>query len=702
MRIWLLHYFPFFFFRGNGDAIKHAYQLIVALLKNSDTELIDLVSIVNDEKIQVRSMTSASKTDNEDETNKSQRNHSLQILPNPGSHFYYLSFFRAIYLNHLSFHSESTTNIESADCVMAPSKSTDHSTRLIINSNKKSVSSVSQNPNRQTSRSSSSTTMTTKTSLPLTTTGAMWVNSSRSNRGTSSSGTANSNTGLSVGVWNSTSTSKISFQSNSSYSNKSNGQNNRYVSMSHKKPEPLLSLNVHSSTKPSKSTVRIANETQLNDTMNASTHQTAQSTMNLHSPVASSDKLKSSLTAEEYNPFASNILTSSLADVLTKPKETILLIDDNDGNTTKKMNFADAARRNVFNHTNSSDPVGIELEDSVPSHSNPKIVSGYWGSNSVQPQQTSSYGNVSPTSQLSRAPGANRQSVPVSPSIDRGMLDHSNPIISMDQSSSSPLFRPVTNPTLSSSHFGPIGSHRTSCLPPSVDPNYSDNSVPIRTNFNQTPPISNPIPFQAVPSQPSIMLNNHGFMTMPSNRSNLNPGAPEFQHAHRLPTGFIPSTGGVSPLNNAPMSANIMGMARMMEQQQHPNYLQSVASPVYPVYRAPTPTPSEIETMQHVQNQVLHFFHLHANQQQMMPPPPQLPTTLQIANMLAAKGQLPQDLNQAAALVAAYYYTNFMSRVPISTTMTNNIPTSSTVNTNGFKMVNPNQTDDISVHSSKQ
>jgi hypothetical protein len=125
-----------------------------------------------------------------------------------------------------------------------------------------------------------------------------------------------------------------------------------------------------------------------------------------------------------------------------------------------------------------------------------------------------------------------------------------------------------------------------------------------------------------------------------------------------------------------------MNIARMMEQRHQPQ-----PPPINSSQQ------SDIETMQHVQNQVLHFYHLHTNQQQHLvqqppPPPPQLPTTLQIANILASKGQLPQDPNQAAALVATYYYTNFLSR----TQQTNNIPLSSNVNTNVYETINTQQT----------
>jgi hypothetical protein len=165
-----------------------------------------------------------------------------------------------------------------------------------------------------------------------------------------------------------------------------------------------------------------------------------------------------------------------------------------------------------------------------------------------------------------------------------------------------------------------------------------------------------------------------------------------------------------------------MNIARMMEQKQQQLYTNNINVP--PVHSSQPPPPpvvptpsrplqqSEMEAMQqHVQNQVLHYWRLHANQQQLVPPPPQLPTTLQIANILASKGQLPQDPNQAAALVAAYYYTNFISRTQQqqqqSQTQTNNIPLSSNVNKNVYETINTQQqttpnSDDIPLTTGKQ
>ncbi|CAF5199069.1 unnamed protein product [Rotaria magnacalcarata] len=205
---------------------------------------------------------------------------------------------------------------------------------------------------------------------------------------------------------------------------------------------------------------------------------------------------------------------------------------------------------------------------------------------------------------------------------------------------------------------------------------------------------------------------------MSRSRSNLNPTAPEFQHCNRLPSPFMlppppPQQLSQAPMSNGPLSANIMNIARMMEQkqQQQQLYTNNNNSPVHATPQPPPPPPpqpivppqvlppvrplqqADMEAMQqHVQNQVLHFWRLHANQQHLVPPPPQLPTTLQIANTLASKGQLPQDPNQAAALVAAYYYTNFLSRTQQPQPPTpNTIPVSSNVNKNVYETINIQQ-----------
>ncbi len=70
----------FGFYRGNGDSIKHAYQLIMALLKNSETELMNLLPSTN----KTRSTTITSNHDNEDEIIKTQRVNTGQRLQNNG------------------------------------------------------------------------------------------------------------------------------------------------------------------------------------------------------------------------------------------------------------------------------------------------------------------------------------------------------------------------------------------------------------------------------------------------------------------------------------------------------------------------------------------------------------------------------------------------------------------------------------------
>jgi hypothetical protein len=353
----------------------------------------------------------------------------------------------------------------------------------------------------------------------------------------------------------------------------------------------------------------------------------------------------------EYNPFASNILTTSIVDVLTKTKESSNQSGTTNDESTTKMNFANVAKMNVPNKQSHQEPIVITMNESTSSslQSDPKIAPGYRGlSNAAPIIPPTNYDSLSPTSQLSRAPGSNRTHQSISPSLTKISLEQNGQTGSSTTSSTSsspsslkqqtnhfiqpqPLF-PIID---QQKPFGPIGSHR---------PPISTDEIPLQ------------IPPKFPPNLPSMyqqtLLNNPTY----SNRSSLNPSAPEFQ---------------------GPLSSNIMNIARMMEQQKQ-------QQPIYP--NIPTTRScqqADIDAIQHVQNQVLHFYHLQTNQQQHLvqqplPPPPQLPTTLQIANTLASRGQLPQDTNQAAALVASYYYTNFLSR----TQQTNNIPLSPNVNTN--------------------
>ncbi len=70
-----------FDYRGNGDSIKHAYQLIQALLKNSETELMNLLPATN----KTRSITTTSNHDNEDEIIRTQRANTGPRLQNNGN-----------------------------------------------------------------------------------------------------------------------------------------------------------------------------------------------------------------------------------------------------------------------------------------------------------------------------------------------------------------------------------------------------------------------------------------------------------------------------------------------------------------------------------------------------------------------------------------------------------------------------------------
>jgi hypothetical protein len=484
-----------------------------------------------------------------------------------------------------------------------------------------------------TTRSTSSS-APIKTPQPLTSTGATWVNSSRSNRAISSSSTSNSTT-INPSNW--------THPKSSSSHNKLSHSNHHYSyinSMNHHRHYPNNHLQSSA------------------DTNQTSPCKSSHSTSHQIPPVPSSLLVAAPpSTTGEYNPFASNILTTSIVDVLTKTKESTNQSGTISDESTTKMNFANVAKMNVPNKQSHQEPILITMNESTSSslQSDPKIAPGY----RVPVIPSTNFDSLSPTSQLCRAPGSNRAHQSISPSLTKIPLEQNGQTGSSTTSSTSsspsslkqqanhfiqpqPLF-----PTIDQQKpFGPIGSHRT---PISTD----EIPLQIPPKFPQNPPPPPPI-YQ----QP--LLNNPNY----SNRSSLNPSAPEFQ---------------------GPLSLNIMNIARMMEQQKQQQQQQQQQQP--PVYPNLPPTrscqQSDIEAIQHVQNQVLHFYHLQTNQQQHLvqqplPPPPQLPTTLQIANILASRGQLPQDTNQAAALVASYYYTNFLSRAQ----QANNIPLSPNVNTN--------------------
>lgn len=487
-----------------------------------------------------------------------------------------------------------------------------------------------------TTRSTSSS-APIKTPQPLTATGATWVNSSRSNRAISSSSTLNSIT-INPSNW--------SHPKSSSSHNKQSHPNHHYPytnSMNHHRHYP----NNHqpSSSSPPTDT----NQTSPNKHSHPTSHPISSAPCSLLVAAAP-------LITGEYNPFASNILTTSIVDVLTKTKEPTSQSGTTSDESASKMNFANVAKMHMPHKQTHQEPIVITMNEPTSSsfQSDPKIAPGYRGLPTTVPViPPTNFDSLSPTSQLSRAPGSNRAHQSISPSLTKIPLEQNGQTGSSTASSTSsspsslkqqtnhfiqpqPLF-----PTIDQQKpFGPIGSHRTGIAPDEIP-------LPIPPKFPPNPP----------PMYQQSLMTNPNY----SNRSSLNPSAPEFQ---------------------GPLSSNIMNIARMMEQQKQ--HQQQAVYPNLPPTRSCQQ--SDIEAIQHVQNQVLHFYHLQTNQQQQqhhlvqqpLPPPPQLPTTLQIANILASRGQLPQDTNQAAALVASYYYTNFLSR----TQQTNNIPLSPNVNTN--------------------
>ncbi len=484
-----------------------------------------------------------------------------------------------------------------------------------------------------TTRSTSSS-APIKTPQPLTSTGATWVNSNRSNRAISSSSTSNSTT-INPSNWThpkpSSSYNKISHSNHHySYTN----------AMSHPRHYPHNHQPLSTDT----------NQISPNKTSLPTSHSVSSAPSSLLVPASSSTPA----TTGGYNPFASNILTTSIVDVLTKTKETSNPSGTMNDESSTKMNFANVAKMNVPHKHSHQEPIVLNMNEptAASQQPDPKVAPGYRGlSNTVPVIAPISFDSLSPTSQLSRAPGSNRTHQSVSPSLAKIPLDQNGQTGSSTTSSTSsspsslkqqtshfiqpqPLFPTIDQPK----PLGPIGSHR---------PAISADEIPL-----QIPPKFPPNPS---PIYQQTLLNNSAY----SNRSSLNPSAPEFQ---------------------GPLSSNIMNIARLMEQQKQ----QQPQPQIYPNH-PPTRScqQSDIDAIQHVQNQVLHFYHLQTNQQQHLvqqplPPPPQLPTTLQIANILASRGQLPQDTNQAAALVANYYYTNFLSRSQPTT----NVPLSSNVNTN--------------------
>ena len=68
-------------FRGNCDSIKHAYQIITTFLKNSETELTNLLPSGNKSK----TTTVVTNHDNDDELLKTQRANTGPRLQNTGN-----------------------------------------------------------------------------------------------------------------------------------------------------------------------------------------------------------------------------------------------------------------------------------------------------------------------------------------------------------------------------------------------------------------------------------------------------------------------------------------------------------------------------------------------------------------------------------------------------------------------------------------
>ena len=589
------------------------------------------------------------------------------------------------------------------------------------------VSAVTSKPTA-TSTGRSSTTKkpatTVKTPQPLTATGATWVNSNRSNRGTSSSSSLTSNGSGSITVWNNPSTTTkplpqpSKLMSSTHYpATISNASSYHYTYANSNQthyghPSKPVSSRPSSKTEPSsfvEPSVSSHNSHLLSPAplvpsqpghripIPHSSKVSSTSSSDSISPPASSSLL---VVSGGYNPFASNILTTSIVDVLTKPKDSA---EENNAGSTTKMNFANVAKMNVQSKGSHHEPIVITMDEPTsPPLPDPKIAPGYRGPPSAgttpihhqqQQQQllrTSNFDPHSSASHLSRAPGANRHQQSISPSMNKVLLDqngHTGSSTASSTSSSPSSLKQQTHPSMSIDQqpkpFGAIGSHRMPLPPPTTtDASFTENPLQMRAKFNRTLSANNTPNYQPTPTPP-MMMNNPAYANLSRSRSNLNPSAPEFQHFHRLSSPFIPPN--PTAVSNGPVSANIMNIARMMEQKQQP-------APMYPAPPPVRPTQaqaSDLERMQHVQNQVLHFFQMHANQPH-VPPPPQLPTTLQIASLLASSGHLPPDPNQAAAVVAAYYYKNFMSRnqPPNSVPMTNNVPLGSTVNTNGYETIN--------------
>ncbi|CAF4412377.1 unnamed protein product, partial [Didymodactylos carnosus] len=262
--------------------------------------------------------------------------------------------------------------------------------------------------------------------------------------------------------------------------------------------------------------------------------------------------------------------------------------------------------------------------------------------------------------------------------------------------------------------FGPIGSHR----PPEISSVLNENLLKIAANCEQprqgklyrtSSANNNPLPpFSNMMNYAQNNISSRG-------RSSLNPDAPDF---HTRPMRPYPN----KFQSNELMSANIMSIVKMVEERQklsqhqqqngtpmntfstqqasqpigvgppptsghqfvasQPFITASTGTFVQPVITPPPRQHPDIESTAAIHQQLQNFYRIQQQQQapgtpQSLQPPPQSqwsPSLLQIANTLAANGQLPADTNKAAAFLAAYYYSNYLSRTNQNTNICDAIP----------------------------
>ncbi|CAF0855296.1 unnamed protein product, partial [Didymodactylos carnosus] len=257
----------------------------------------------------------------------------------------------------------------------------------------------------------------------------------------------------------------------------------------------------------------------------------------------------------------------------------------------------------------------------------------------------------------------------------------------IQQQQQSNIFTSLDNNNNQHKSFGPIGSQRPPEMPSVLNENLLKLAAtceqPRQTKLYRTSSANN-----NPPQSFSNMMNYTQNNLSSRSRSSLNPNAPDFR---TRPMGSYPN----KFQSNEPMSVNIMSIAKMVEerqkllqQQQQQNGTPSPTTihqyvPSQPFITAPTGTfvqpviapplgqHLDSESTAAIQQQLQNFYRIQQQQQQqtITSQPPQLPpqsqwspSLFQIANTLAANGQLPADTNTAAALVVAYYYSNYLSR----------------------------------------